>query len=79
MPEKVALGPGLGPSGRPSTKQYVTARPESLAIEVLQFGEGFQVYSKREKSAEHFYISVTQMMNYTHTTFKQKVLWLNNL
>ena len=49
---------------------YVTTRPESLAIEVLQFGEGFQVYSKREKSAEHFYISVTQMMNYTHTTFQ---------
>ena len=49
---------------------YVTTRPESLAIEVLQFGEGFQVYSKREKSAEHFYISVTQMMNYTHITFQ---------
>ena len=33
---------------------YVTTRPESLAIEVLQFGEGFQVYSTREKTAEYY-------------------------
>ena len=37
-----------------SSKRYVTARPKSLGIVVLQFGEGFQVYSTREKTAEHY-------------------------
>ena len=33
---------------------YVTARPKSLGIVVLQFGEGFQVYGTREKTAEYY-------------------------
>ena len=37
-----------------SSITYVTARPKSLGIVVLQFGEGFQVYSTREKTAEYY-------------------------
>ena len=37
-----------------SSIRYVTARHKSLGIVVLQFGEGFQVYSTREKTAEYF-------------------------
>ena len=37
-----------------SSITYVTARPKSLGIVVLQFGEGFQVYSIREKTAEYY-------------------------
>ena len=37
-----------------SSMIYVHARPKSLGIVVLQFGEGFQVYGTREKTAEYY-------------------------
>ena len=37
-----------------SSIRYVTARHKSLGIVVLQFGEEFQVYSTREKTAEYY-------------------------
>ena len=37
-----------------SSIRYVTARHKRLGIVVVQFGEGFQVYSTREKTAEYY-------------------------